>query len=189
MKKSDEKRDELNELQSEYRSAISPVIDRVMLLGSVRKAVLDAEHEVMCQAEEARWKPRDVFAVGDRVVIKGSALFAMGQRTGRDAALVWTVVECGCELCKTGRLVAVDQWVEDIGWRHIGRAALRHVGQPTVDELPVWATTADTAAIQDGLRNTPLPPARRPANDISEADANELARTAYLSLTRLGWMQ
>lgn len=179
---------ELETLELEYAQTVSPMIDHFMLLGSVRKAMLNAEHAASCAAEEAHWKQRDVFETGDRVVIKGSALFAMGQRTGRDAARVWVIVECGCELCGTGRLVAVDQWVDEIGWRHIGKSALRHVGQPTVDELPVWATDMDTASIEAGRRLAKLSTIEsRPANDVGTADADAQALAAFEALTALPW--
>ena len=78
-----------------------------------------------------------VFLPGDRVVMTGRALHAMGARVGADVARVWIVRACGCDLCRNGRHVSTDQAcaIGD-GWRHIAIAALRHVGEPCADELP-----------------------------------------------------
>ena len=128
--------------QAEYRAAVEPLIQLVGPIGTMLKRWQTEAHEADCQAQEATWKPAGVFAVGDRVVMIGRALYAQ-RAGGSDVAKVWTVTDCGCELCQSGRLVAVDQWVADIGWRHIARVALRHAGQPTADELTVALGTAD----------------------------------------------
>lgn len=103
---------------------------------------------------EAHHKPRDVFAAGNRVVMRGAALIASGQYSGADCARVWTIIKCGCDLCRQApsRLVAVDQEVEGYGWRHIAVKALRHYGQPAVDELPVEASDRAMTGIQRGMR-------------------------------------
>jgi hypothetical protein len=130
------------DMQNEYRSHVEPLISHAMTLGANARNQAKADWIAKCAAEEATWKPAGVFEVGDRVVMTGKALYA--QRVGgADVAKVWTVTECGCELCQTGRLVPVDQWVDEIGWRHIARTALRHHGQPTADDLSVACGTTD----------------------------------------------
>jgi hypothetical protein len=103
---------------------------------------------------EAHHKPVGVFAIGDRVVMRGSHLFATGQLAGPDCARIWTVIECGCDLCERAgaRLVAVDQEVDGYGWRHILKRSLRHYGQPTVDEIPADGHAERINAVSRGLR-------------------------------------
>ena len=137
-------RDELDALEQDYRVQVEPLIARVGPIGTLLKRWRTEHHAANCQAQEDTWKHAGVFAVGDRVVMTGRALYA--QRVGGgDVAKVWTVTDCGCELCQSGRLVAVDQWVDEIGWRHITKAALRHAGQPTADELSESCGSADTS--------------------------------------------
>lgn len=140
------------ESDPEYADLVEPLIQRAMTLGAKRKAQNDQEHITAGDAQAANWKPVGVFEISDRVVMTGRALYSSGQRTGRDVARVWTVTECACDLCQTGRLVAVDQWVDEIGWRHIAKVAVRHYGQPCVDDLSPEATQTDMGHIACGLR-------------------------------------
>jgi hypothetical protein len=71
-----------------------------------------------------------VFEPGERVRLIASEL-----NSADHAAKVWSVVECCCDLCALGSVVAVDEAVPGIGWRHFGAKALRHSGQPDGDEL------------------------------------------------------
>lgn len=139
------------DMQNEYRSHVEPLISHAMTLGANARNQAKADWIAKCAAEEATWKPAGVFEVGDRVVMTGKALYASGQTTGRDVTCVWSATECACDLCQTGRFVAVDQWVHETGWRHIAKAALRHHGQPTVDELSHAETSAQSGHVQRGL--------------------------------------
>ena len=106
------------------------------------------------QAAECDYKPLGVFVPGDRVVMRGAALMAAGCLSGSDCARVWKVVECSCDLCQqaSDRLVAVDQEVDGYGWRHIGKSAIRHYWQPTVDELSAQQTDDQRGWLHRGLR-------------------------------------
>lgn len=127
---------------TDYADSVEPLIAIVGPVGTLLKRWRTEAHRDHCEAQEATWKQAGVFAVGDRVVMTGQTLYA--QRVGgADVARVWTVTDCGCELCQSGRLVPVDQWVDEIGWRHIARTALRHYGQPTADDLHVACGTVD----------------------------------------------
>jgi hypothetical protein len=120
------------------------------LLRQIENDNADAERRIA----ERDYKPLGVFVAGDRVVMRGTALVAAGCMSGPDCARVWTVIECGCDLCQqsAGRLVAVDQEVDGYGWRHISKVALRHYGQPTVDELTAAQCDAQRDDLQKGLR-------------------------------------
>lgn len=78
----------------------------------------------------------DVFIPGDRVVMTARAVRSMGIHAVDCVTKVWTVRECVCDACRSGRLVCTDQSAAD-GWRHIARSSLRHAGQPAGDELPL----------------------------------------------------
>lgn len=76
------------------------------------------------------------FAVADRVVMTGEALRMMGILRALEVARSWSVTECYCQLCRSGRFVCTDQRAgNDDGWRHIAVDHLRLEGEPTVGEL------------------------------------------------------
>ena len=54
-------------------------------------------------------------APGDRVQLTRRFLRNTGQYTGPEGLSVWTVQDCQCGLCRTGRFVATDQVDEDDG--------------------------------------------------------------------------
>lgn len=85
---------------------------------------------------------RDVFVPGDRVVLTADALRSMGVHAVDCVAKVWTVRECFCQSCRTGRLVCTDQPTLGGSWRHLARSSLRHAGVPTGDDLPVGGFVA-----------------------------------------------
>jgi len=85
------------------------------------------------------------FEPGDRVVVRGRALFSMGLCVGELGAVVFTVEACACNLCGLGRHVAVQEG------RHFARAALRGVDELCVDELRGVDSDALTAGIQAGI--------------------------------------
>jgi uncharacterized small protein (TIGR04563 family) len=71
------------------------------------------------------------FRLGDRLLLlrpRTVASFA-------DLVRVWTVTECGCELCGAGGVVPVDEWLPEVGWRHFAQKSLRLYGRPQADEL------------------------------------------------------
>lgn len=69
----------------------------------------------------------EVFAVGERVVL-------IRPRGADDLRRVWTVAECRCDLCRAG-LVALNEWIAPVGWRHVTPRALRRYGHPRASEL------------------------------------------------------
>jgi hypothetical protein len=103
-------------------------------------------------AEESRWKTDGVFAPGDEVVYKGTALYSMGCIASDLAGRSWTIVACSCDLCATGRHVLRDDG------RHSARAALRHRWQPCGDDV-LRAIDADeqmrwlVRGLAEGLRS------------------------------------
>lgn len=135
------------------RAAFDELVDVLGESATLLKQItLDAANERTGRFEAA-YKRRGEFSVGDRVVYRGAALYAEGKLTGPDVARIWTVIDCGCDLCQqaSDRLLAVDQEVDGYGWRHILRSKLRHYGQPTVDEVPLDGSDARIAAMQKGL--------------------------------------
>jgi hypothetical protein len=82
---------------------------------------------------------------GDRVVVRGRALFSMGLIVGELGGMVFVVEACPCDLCGLGRHVAVQ------GGRHFARAALRGVEELCVDELRAVDSDALTAGIGAGI--------------------------------------
>jgi len=98
-------------------------------------------------------KPKWVgkFRPGQRVVMGIRGLAAQGGPS-RDAARVWTVIECECDLCATKRFVGVDQRVSHYGMRHIACANLCHYGQPMTGENSPKETDAQSAAVSAGIR-------------------------------------
>lgn len=91
---------------------------------------------------------------GDIVMYTGRTLYSMGQRVGEAGARRFMVALCVCELCTSGRFVAVEPCdsTEPTG-RHVARAAVRVVGHECWrDELRAADTDADTAAVQRGIR-------------------------------------
>lgn len=131
----------------EYRSAVDPLIETAMTLGARLKQMHDAERVAAFDADDAQRRPNHEFVVGDRVVMTGSAIRSMTLRQGLDiksATMEWSVIECACDLCQTGRFVAVDQTVvlgidesgaDELGWRHFAKQALRLRGQPIAEEF------------------------------------------------------
>jgi len=71
----------------------------------------------------------NTFDPGDRIVLRGKALYSMGLIAGDAGASVWVVVPCQCLLCQLGRHVAVE------GERHFARSNVRRLGELCVDEL------------------------------------------------------
>jgi hypothetical protein len=76
------------------------------------------------------------FSIGDRVVMTREALRLMGILRAVEVARTWSVTECYCALCRSGRFVCTDQLAaNEDGWRHIATVHLRLEGEPTVGEL------------------------------------------------------
>lgn len=82
---------------------------------------------------------------GDRVVVRGRALWSMGLMVSELGGAVFVIEACACDLCGLGRHVAVQ------GGRHFARAALRGVSELCVDELRGIDSDALSAGIQAGL--------------------------------------
>jgi len=82
---------------------------------------------------------------GDRIVLRGKALYSMGLMVGKAGASAWVVVSCQCLLCQLGRHVAVE------GERHFARANVRREGELCVDELRADESDALSAGIQRGI--------------------------------------
>lgn len=89
------------------------------------------------------------FQAGDRVVLRGRALYSMGLMVGELGGRVWTVVQCSCGLCQLGQHVVANDGGEP---RHFARAAVRLEGQACVDELRAEDSDALTAGIGRGMR-------------------------------------
>lgn len=147
---------------AEYQRAIEPLIARVMDGGSLLKSIANADHARWCDAQDRGYKPSGEFRPGDRVVMTARALYSMhgaDKLVAAEAVKEWTVVECSCQLCASGRLVATHELIaldddgEVVTHRHISKTALRHRGQPYSEELPPHVTDSDMAAIQRGLRD------------------------------------
>lgn len=77
------------------------------------------------------------FPAGTSVRLTSDFLRNTGQFTGQDAHSAWVVRECDCDLCESGRFVAINQeyshnWFtseeikrdERLVWRHINVANL-----------------------------------------------------------------
>jgi len=94
---------------------------------------------------EAHERPVDSLEPGDRIVLRGRALYSMGLIVGELGAAVFTVVPCQCLLCQLGRHVAVE------GGRHFARAGVKREGQLCVDELRGEDSDALTSGIQRGI--------------------------------------
>jgi hypothetical protein len=79
-------------------------------------------------------------APGTRVRLTGYFLKATGQQAGGEGHKRWTVMPCGCELCRSGRFVAIDEPATDFyddvppeqrpKWRHVAIGNLMIVGAP-----------------------------------------------------------
>jgi uncharacterized small protein (TIGR04563 family) len=70
------------------------------------------------------------FRIGDTLLLRPRTVASFA-----DLVRVWTVTECGCELCSAGGVVPVDEWLSEVGWRHIAQKSLRLYGRPQADEL------------------------------------------------------
>lgn len=172
----------VDELERDYASRVEPLIRRAMNLGAWLRNCARDEAIVFQKAEEATWKPADVFVPGDRVVMTGRALRSMGVRSGEAVTKVWTIRECECELCRSGRLVCTDQECGDgSGWRHISCAALRHEGQPTVDELPVGISDMGSTSrgIERGFKTVEYKRPTKPSQPVTTAEADADALAAF----------
>jgi hypothetical protein len=82
---------------------------------------------------------------GDRIVLRGRALYSMGLIVGDAGASVWVVVPCQCLLCQLGGHVAVE------GERHFALGNVRREGELCVDELRGEDSDALSAGIQRGI--------------------------------------
>lgn len=69
-----------------------------------------------------------------RVSLTGRAAWQLGGPTPTRTS--WELVPCACELCASGRFVAVDEVVEGYGQRHICKANLREYLPFGTDALP-----------------------------------------------------
>ncbi len=75
---------------------------------------------------------------GTKVRLSGVFLRNTGQMTGGEGLSKWTVVECDCSLCASGRFVAVDEpgGATLSGHRHFAEANLVQVGVPSIRNDP-----------------------------------------------------
>lgn len=78
---------------------------------------------------EQEQPPTRPLIVGDEVTS------AAGIDIGRGP---WTVMSCGCDLCESGRFVAVNQSYGE-GWRHIAGAGLRRLGGLDARSAGKWS--------------------------------------------------
>jgi hypothetical protein len=97
---------------------------------------------------------------GEKVKFTGKFLACTGQQTGDEGAKVFTVQECSCTLCKSGKFVQVNEKAAELGffaaeeleamphlrWRHIAIANLMPAYGPKAlraeyFEIPVTGRT------------------------------------------------
>lgn len=83
---------------------------------------------------------------GDVIVLTGARLRSMGLLASDLGARRFTVIECSCDLCGTGRFVASAD-------RHFAREAVRvHDEEHWRDEGTAAQTRAEMAGIARGIR-------------------------------------
>lgn len=147
--------DTVEGLQLDYALRVGPMIDNAMDYGALKKAALDRSRLAKFDEWDAASRAPYAFVAGDLVVMTGKALNSMGVKCGGDVARVWTVLECACSLCQSGRFVCTDQRTAEDGPRHIASRALRLKSQPSgddIDNMAVSQSDVERAAVSEGLR-------------------------------------
>lgn len=173
--------DTVEGIQLDYMHRVATMIANAMAFGALKKAALDRSRLAKFDEWDAASRAPFTFVPGDQVVMTGKALNAMGVKVGGDVARVWTVLECACSLCRSGRFVCTDQVTAEDGPRHIASRALRLKSQPSgddIDNMPML--DAGKYSVASGLdhRKVVYPP-RRPPTGISAEQADAESRAAY----------
>lgn len=83
--------------------------------------------------------------IGARIRLTGAFLSSTGQTVGGEGQKTWRVRSCACELCASGRFVAVNERssYEDNRWRHIAIGNIEDL-----DRLAAWTAQMNAKAVE-----------------------------------------